>query len=104
MNKKKKIKDTPIADLPEPDKDGNLPAVPYARASIARDIIQDRVKLGLSQKDLADKSGIRVETLCRIENAKHTASVSTIEKIDRALKAAEKAQASRRQRQKRKAG
>lgn len=92
------------ADLPELDQAGNLPAVPYARATIARSIIQDRVKLGLSQKELADKAGIRVETLCRIENAKHTASVATIEKIDRALKSVEKTQTSRRQRQKRKAG
>ena len=74
--------------LPEADARGNVPAADYARASIARGIIQDRVKAGLSQRELAKRAGIRVETLCRIETGKHTASVVTIEKIDRTLQAA----------------
>lgn len=37
----------------------------------------------------ADAAGIRVETVCRIETGKHTASVPTIERIDRALKKAD---------------
>jgi len=72
--------------MPEPDDEGNYPAVEYARASIARSIMQDRIKAGLSQRELAELAGIRAETLCRIETGKHTASVPTIEKIDRALK------------------
>ncbi len=74
--------------LPGPDEKGNYPAVEYVRASIARNIIKDRIKAGLSQKELADRAGIRVETLCRIETGRHTASVPTIEKVDRALKRA----------------
>jgi transcriptional regulator with XRE-family HTH domain len=74
--------------LPPPDKNGNYPAVEYCRASIARDIIKDRVAAGLTQRELAKRAGIRVETLCRIETGKHTPSVPTIDKIDRALKAA----------------
>ena len=80
-----------IPAAPKADKDGNFPAVPYARASIARSIIRDRAKLGLSQKALADRAGIRVETLCRIETGKNTPSIRTIEKIDTALKKASKA-------------
>lgn len=75
---------------PEPDAKGNLPARAYLRASIARDIVRDRVAAGLSQKDLAKLAGIRVETLCRIETGKHTASVATIDKIDRVLQKAKK--------------
>ncbi len=74
--------------MPEPDAEGNYPAVEYARASIARNIMQDRIKAGLSQRELAELAEIRAETLCRIETGKHTASVPTIEKIDRALKKA----------------
>jgi DNA-binding XRE family transcriptional regulator len=74
--------------LPEANAQGDYPAVEYARAGIARSIIQDRVKAGLSQRELAKQAGIRVETLCRIETGKHTASVPTIKKIDRALKQA----------------
>lgn len=75
-----------LPPLPEPDKDGNFPAVQYARASIARGIIKDRVKAGLTQRKLAELAGIRFETLCRIETGKHTPSVPTIDRIDRALK------------------
>jgi DNA-binding XRE family transcriptional regulator len=74
--------------LPRPDADGNVPAVQFARATIARGIIRDRVAVGLSQRELARLAGIRVETLCRIETGKHTPSVETIQSIDRVLKRA----------------
>jgi len=77
-----------LPPLPEPDEDGNYPAVEYARANLARSIIRDRVEAGLSQRELARLAGIRPETLCRIETGRHTASVASIEKIDRALKKA----------------
>ncbi len=74
--------------MPPPDAQGNYPAVEYARASLARKIIRDRVAAGLSQRDLAVRAGVRVETLCRIETGKHIPSVPTIDKLDRALKQA----------------
>ncbi len=75
-----------LPPLPEPDAEGNYPAVEYARASLARKIIRDRVAAGLSQRELATLAGVRVETLCRIETGKHTPSVPTVDKLDRALK------------------
>jgi DNA-binding XRE family transcriptional regulator len=72
--------------LPEPDADGNYPAVEYARATIARGTIRDRVAAGISQRDLARRAGIAVETLCRIETGKHTPSLPMMEKIERALR------------------
>jgi len=78
-----------LPPLPKRLADGNYPAVEYARASVARDIIQRRRQLGLSQAELARRSGVRVETLNRIEKAKMTASVATVEKIERALRAEE---------------
>ena len=76
--------------LPKAQANGNYPAVDYARASLARKIIRDRVAAGLSQRELARLAGIRVETLCRIETGKHTPSVPTIDKVDRALRLAMK--------------
>jgi DNA-binding XRE family transcriptional regulator len=76
-----------LPPLPEADEHGHYPAVDYARASLARKIIRDRVAAGLSQRELAARAGIRVETLCRIETGKHTPSVPTVDKIDRALHA-----------------
>ena len=75
-----------LPPLPKPDAQGNYPAVEYARASLARKIIRDRVAAGLNQRELATMAGVRVETLCRIETGKHTPSVPTVDKIDRALK------------------
>jgi len=74
--------------LPAPDRNGNVPAVAFARAVIARDIIRDRRAAGLTQAELARRAGVRVETLNRIEKGRHTPDTATIVKIDRALKRA----------------
>ena len=72
--------------LPEPDADGNYPAVEFAFASLAIDIIRDRRRLGLTQAELARRAGIRLETLDRIESGlRRPSAVRTIEKIDQAL-------------------
>jgi DNA-binding XRE family transcriptional regulator len=76
-----------MPDLPEPDEKGNYPAVAYARASIARDLIRERVQAGLTQRDLAKRAGVRFETLCRIEKGRHTASTATLAKLEKALAA-----------------
>jgi ribosome-binding protein aMBF1 (putative translation factor) len=78
---------TELPPLPEADADGNVDAIEYARASIARTIISRRVEAGLSQAELARRARVRVETLNRIERAKVTADTATLSKIDRALNA-----------------
>lgn len=83
-----KAADLPV--LPQPDAEGNYPAAKYARATIARNMIRDRVEAGLTQRELAKRAGVRPETICRIETGRHTPSVATIEKIDRALKRAKR--------------
>lgn len=71
--------------LPQADASRRYPAVEYARASMAREIVGRRIDAGLSQRELARAAGVRVETLCRIERAKNSPSPATIEKLDRAL-------------------
>src|SRR5437867_1787733 len=71
-----------------PDAKGLRPARETLRAILARDIIKDRLALGWSQRELARRSGIRPETLSRIESGLHTPTVATIERIDRAFSAA----------------
>lgn len=85
-----------LPPVPLQDRRGTVPAVDYARASIARKILTRRAALGLSQRDLARRAGVRVETLCRIETGKVTPTVATIERIDRALADAETPPKSRR--------
>ena len=91
-----------LPPLPPADEFGNRPAVEYARVSIARSIIQERRQLGLSQDELARLAGVRQETISRLESAKHSPTVRTVEKIDRALKRFA-AQAERKQARKTKA-
>jgi DNA-binding XRE family transcriptional regulator len=83
-----RLTDDDLPPLPKPDRSGRFPALEYARMSMARDIVRDRRAAGLTQQELADSAGIRQETLSRIENGKHSASVKVIEKIDRALQRA----------------
>lgn len=77
-----------LPPLPEPDAEGNYPAVEYARALLARKLILRREALGLSQADLARRAGIRPETLNRIESGRVTPTVPSIEKVERALQEA----------------
>lgn len=84
------VPEVAMPPLPRLGADGNYPALEYARASLARKIIRDRRRLGLSQAELARRAGIPPESLNRLERAKTNPTIKTVEKIDRALKAAEK--------------
>lgn len=79
-----------LPSLPKPAADGSVPAAEFFRASVSREIIARRTHVGWSQQQLADAAGVRVETVCRLETAKHAASGNTVAKIDQALKSAEK--------------
>ena len=83
-----KRKNDGLPPLPPPDEDGNVPALEFVRATIARDILRERMALGLTQGQLAKLAGVRQETLCRLETGRHSPTVRTVEKIDRALKRA----------------
>ena len=71
--------------LPEPDANGKVPAVAFARATLARGIIRDRAEAGLTQAERAAMAGLRTETICRVERRRHTPSAETIRRIDRVL-------------------
>jgi ribosome-binding protein aMBF1 (putative translation factor) len=80
-----------LPSLPRVSSDGSLDAIAYSRASIAREVIHRRQRLGLSQADLARKAKMRVETLNRVEKCRTAPSTRTMVRIERALKAAEAA-------------
>jgi DNA-binding XRE family transcriptional regulator len=77
--------DTKQLPLPPRDARGNYPAAEALQVSIARSIVRGRREAGLTQVELARRAGIRTETLNRIEKGKHAPSVTTVEKIERAL-------------------
>jgi DNA-binding XRE family transcriptional regulator len=84
------LADESLPPLPEPDRHGRFPALAYARASLARDVIRDRRAAGLTQQQLANLAGTRQETISRIESGNYTASHKLIDRIDRAIKSAKK--------------
>jgi predicted transcriptional regulator len=76
-----------LPPLPKIAKDGSVPALEFARADIAREIVRRRISAGLTQQELARRVGVRPETISRLEAAKHLPHAETIERIDRALPA-----------------
>jgi DNA-binding XRE family transcriptional regulator len=89
------VDDEGLPPLPKPDKSGRIPALEYARVSLARDLIRGRKKAGLSQQELADLAGVRQETISRIETGKHTASPKTVDKIMNVIEARRKRKANK---------
>ena len=79
-----------LPSLPAPKANGNYDAIEYARVSLARKFVIDRRKAGLSQEELAKLSGVRRETISRIESGKHTATVAIVDKLDKAIQKASK--------------
>lgn len=55
------------------------------RERVAKNIIDYRKSVGLSQENLAKRSGVSRSHLGKIENARYSMSIDTIEKIARAL-------------------
>jgi ribosome-binding protein aMBF1 (putative translation factor) len=89
LDEYKELKSRPkMPDFPPPDANGNFDAVAFTRASIARGIVQDREQVGMSQRQLADAAGIRVEILNRAERGVTIPSVRTLTKIETALRKA----------------
>lgn len=77
-----------LPPYPKPTSDGNLPAIAYSRASIAREIISRRLAAGWTQAMLAKRAGVRVETVSRLESTKHAPQAATVERIEAAFKRA----------------
>lgn len=70
---------------PRRDADGNVNARAAIDISIARELVGDRIGRGWTQTELARRSGVRLETISRIESGKHIPRQETLLKLDRAL-------------------
>ena len=60
-------------------------AVGFSKTSIGRDLRRKRSRARLTQAQVAAKSGIRLETLSRLENGHGNPTVTTVRRILRAL-------------------
>lgn len=74
-----------LPPLPKRAKDGSVPAIEYARADLAREVIRRRIASGLTQRELARRVGVRSETISRLEAGKHIPRLETMERLDRIL-------------------
>mgnify|MGYP002868262411 CR=1 FL=1 len=70
---------------PRRDARGNVPARAAIDVSIARDLVTDRIRRGWTQTELARRSGVRMETISRVESGKHVPRRETLLKLERAL-------------------
>ncbi len=77
-----------LPEMPPANADGTYPALPAMRVTMARSIMKDRLSAGMTQRQLADAAGVRIETINRIEKGKVMPDTRTILKIDKALKLA----------------
>ena len=75
-----------VPPLPVKNSRGNYPAIAATDALIAQGLVRDRQAAGLTQRELARRAGIRVETLNRAERGVVVPDVRTLRKIERAIK------------------
>jgi transcriptional regulator with XRE-family HTH domain len=74
--------------FPVPDADGNYPAIEALRTILAQQIVHRRQEAGWTQAELAERAGVRQETISRIESGKNAPNLRTVDRLDRALKEA----------------
>jgi transcriptional regulator with XRE-family HTH domain len=67
------------------DTDRSYPAIAYGRALLAHRIVAARNRAGWTQAELTRRSGVRKETIHRIEAGKNNPDESTFAKIEKAL-------------------
>lgn len=80
-NRMKKVAEAGVGESPA----GAVDALAFADRTIAESIVRDRNLVGLSQQELAERAGIRVEVLNRAERGVVVPSVRTLTKIEKAL-------------------
>ena len=61
--------------LPKAARDGSVPAIEFARADIAREVVRRRIAAGMTQQELAQKIGVTRQTVNAIEQNKYSPSL-----------------------------
>lgn len=56
-----------------------------AEREVMKSIVEARISVGLTQKELADRCGMKAANLCRLENGNGNPSVATLAKIAHGL-------------------
>ncbi len=75
------VQEQDLPPFPKADPRGRFPALEYAQVSLARVLFRARQGAGLSQQELANLTGLRQESISRLETGKYTARPGTVNKI-----------------------
>src|ERR1035437_955754 len=67
-----------LPPMPAKTQSGNYPATETCNAIIAKKIVTRRIRAGMTQVELARKSGVRFETISRLESDKQVPRRETI--------------------------
>jgi DNA-binding XRE family transcriptional regulator len=78
-----------LINVPQSLRDGNCD-IDQVRKSLASKIIAARKEARITQEQLSKLSGVRVETISRLENGLHMPSAHTFARLGKALKTFEK--------------
>lgn len=82
------IREDEFSGMTRPRPEGtedDLDAVSMSDQRLADRLLQRRQEVGLTQKDLARRAGVRVETLNRIEKGRTTPDFRTVRKLVNAM-------------------
>ncbi len=81
-----------LPPLPAKTANGGYPAREAMTALMARDIVSRRIRAGWTQRDLADRAGLRPEQISRIESGKNRPTNETVTRIEAAFAASRRRQ------------
>jgi DNA-binding XRE family transcriptional regulator len=74
-----------LPPLPPVDRHGQRDAEAAVRAVMARSLIQQRLKAGLEQRELAKQAGVCAETISRLESGRYRPQRATILRLEKVL-------------------
>ena len=74
-----------LPPLPAKTENGGYPAREAMAALIAREIVSRRIKAGWTQRDLAERAGLRAEQVSRLESGKHRPTNETVTRLEAAF-------------------
>lgn len=76
-----------LPPLPAKTASGGYPAREAMTALLARDIVSRRIRAGWTQRELAERAGLRAEQISRIESGKNRPTNETVTRVEAAFAA-----------------
>src|SRR5438094_797072 len=82
----RRLKSLAAPEFPIPDEKGEVPATPYLRASIARELLRRRIEIEATKRKLARAAGTSERLIAQVESGVRSADPQWMRKIETVLK------------------